>query len=114
MTPPRTLLAWAAACLVLSPAAFADWQAGIDAYRARDFEQAVAEFRQFVDERPDQHAGHLMLGRSLFAAERYKAAAAALRLAEDFEALVEAIRRGGPPKWLPGDPVRGSDGARTG
>ncbi|MDE2850707.1 MAG: tetratricopeptide repeat protein [Acidobacteriota bacterium] len=203
MTPRRTLLAWAAASLALSPPAFADWQAGIDAFKARDFEQAVAEFRQYVDERPDQHAGHLMLGRSLFAAERYRAAASALRRAvslrpgdwqayvmlgqaftyrgrhkkaevslrtalgladgedrnlvlnwigfvlyrqgryaeaaeayhsagnpeaaqevreiqrrvaedaEDLEALVEAIRRGGPPKWLPGDPVRGSDGART-
>jgi tetratricopeptide (TPR) repeat protein len=50
--------------------AFADWQAGVDAYKASDFEQAVAEFRRFVDERPDQHAGHLMLGRSLFAAGR--------------------------------------------
>ena len=46
----------------------ADWQAGIDAYRASDFERAVAEFRRIVDERPDQHAGHLMLGRSLLAA----------------------------------------------
>ena len=203
MTLSRTLPAWAAACLALSPAAFADWQAGIDAYRAGDFEQAVAEFRQFVDERPGQYAGHLMLGRSLLAAERYKAAASALRRAislkpgdwhayvtlgqtfayrgrhkraevplrtalvladgedrnlvlnwlgfvlwgqgryaeaaeayhgagspeaaqqvredqrrakeeaEDFEALVEAIGRGGPPKWLPGEPVpaRVSDAA---
>ena len=50
--------------------AFADWQAGVDAYKASDFERAVAEFRRVVDERPDQHAGHLMLGRSLLAAGR--------------------------------------------
>ncbi len=93
MTPPGSLLAWAAACLALSPAAFADWQAGIDAYKASNFEQAVAEFQQFVDERPDQHAGHLMLGRSLFAAERYRAAASTLRRAisldsDDWQAYV--------------------------
>ncbi|MCY3930314.1 MAG: hypothetical protein OXH70_01225 [Acidobacteria bacterium] len=32
--------------------------------------------------------------------------------AEDFEALVEAIRRGGPPKWLPGDPAQVSAAPR--
>jgi len=60
-----------ASCLLLASApVFPDWEAGIAAYKASDFEQAVAEFQQFVDERPEQHAGHLMLGRSLLAAGR--------------------------------------------
>ncbi len=84
------VLGWTAACLALSPAAFADWQAGIDAYKASDFEQAVAEFRQFVDERPDEHVGHLMLGRSLFGAGRTDEAIEplerALELRPDYDA----------------------------
>lgn len=63
--------------------AFADWQAGVDAYKASDFERAVAEFRRVVDERPDQYAGHLMLGRSLLAAGKPDEAI------EPFETAVE-------------------------
>lgn len=51
---------------VLAPAAAgADWDAGVAAFRAGRFGEAVAEFRTLVEQSPEAAAGHYMWGLSL-------------------------------------------------
>lgn len=82
MTIYRLPGALTASCLLLAASAtFADYEAGAAAFRAGNFELAVAEFRKFAEERPDEPRGHHMLGRSLISAARPADAVAPLRKA---------------------------------
>lgn len=51
--------------LVAAGAAQADWEAGVAAFKAKNYSQAVTEFSAVVEEQPEYAGGHLMLGRSL-------------------------------------------------
>ncbi|MYB19117.1 MAG: tetratricopeptide repeat protein [Holophagales bacterium] len=82
MTNRRSSLVLTASCLLLAASgALADYDAGAAAFRAGNFELAVAEFRKFVEERPDEPRGYHMLGRSLISAGRPGDAVVPLRKA---------------------------------
>ncbi|MDE2850706.1 MAG: tetratricopeptide repeat protein [Acidobacteriota bacterium] len=82
MTTRRSVLTLTALSLLLTASiATAGYEEGMAAFKARNFEQAVAEFQQFVEERPDQHAGYQMLGLSLLSARRPAEAVAPLEKA---------------------------------
>ncbi len=71
MTTRRSILTLAALSLLLTASiATAGWDEGMAAFKSGNFAQAIAEFQQFVEERPDQHAGYQMLGLSLMSARR--------------------------------------------
>lgn len=71
MTIRRSILTVAALSLLLTASiATAGYEEGVAAFKAGNFAQAIAEFQQFVEERPDQHAGYQMLGLSLMSARR--------------------------------------------
>jgi tetratricopeptide (TPR) repeat protein len=67
--------------LLTASLATAGYEEGVAAFKAGNFAQAVAEFQQFVEERPDQHAGYQMLGLSLLSARRPAEAVAPLEKA---------------------------------
>ncbi len=48
-----------------SGAALVEWEAGVAAFEAGDYPKAVQEFRQVVEQSPEAHSGHYMLGLSL-------------------------------------------------
>lgn len=73
------VLALALLCLPLP--AFADWQAGVDAFKAGDHGTAAAEFAAEVERRPDWHGAHLMLGRALLGQKRSEQALASFQAA---------------------------------
>lgn len=82
MTTRRSVPTLTALSLLLTASiATAGYEEGMAAFKARNFEQAVAEFQQFVEERPDQHAGYQMLGLSLLSARRPAEAVAPLEKA---------------------------------
>ena len=57
-----------ALALLAASAASAGWDEGVAAFKAGNYAQAIAEFQQFVEERPDEEAlvvGYQMLARSL-------------------------------------------------
>ena len=69
MTTRRFVFLLAALSVLLTASvAVAGYEEGVAAFKAKNFAQAVAEFQQFVEERPDQQAGYVMLGRSLLSA----------------------------------------------
>ena len=71
MTTRRPVLALTTICALLTASvAFAGWDEGMAAFKSGNFAQAVAEFQQFVEERPDEHGGYQMLGLSLISARR--------------------------------------------
>ena len=71
MTIRRPVLAFTTVCALLTASvAFAGWDEGMAAFKSGNFAQAVAEFQQFVEERPDEHGGYQMLGLSLISARR--------------------------------------------
>lgn len=76
-----------AAIVALSAAAplFANWDAGVAAFKAKNYAQAQKEFEAVVKERPDWSGGHLMLGRAHLLANRVGDATNALRKAYDLE-----------------------------
>ena len=55
---------------LVAAASLASHEEGLAAFKAGEYDRAATLFRQVVDERPDQVAAHLMLGRSLLSAGR--------------------------------------------
>ena len=107
MTIRRSLLVLAAASILLAASAVsAGYEEGVAAFKAGNYDQAVAEFQQFVEERPDQHAGYVMLGRSLISARKAKDAVAPLQKALEMNAddiasrvyLGQALYQSGNPR----------------
>lgn len=78
-----------ATCLVLalllglSTVASADWNAGVKAFKARNYTEAAREFQGVVKDRPDWAGGHYMLGRTLLNLKRNQEALSELRKAYD-------------------------------
>ncbi len=83
MTSHRSVLALATACALLgASASSAGWEAGVVAFQAGNYAQAIAEFQQFVEERTDEEAlqkGYRMLAQSLLRGGKAKEAVAAFQ-----------------------------------
>ena len=83
MTSHRSVLALATACVLLgASASSAGWEAGVVAFQAGNYAQAIAEFQQFVEERTDEEAlqkGYRMLAQSLLRGGKAKEAVAAFQ-----------------------------------
>ena len=60
----RIRLLTALALAICAGAARADWDAGVAAFKAKNYPQAQKEFEVVVRERPDWSGGYLMLGHS--------------------------------------------------
>ncbi|MEM6793324.1 MAG: tetratricopeptide repeat protein [Acidobacteriota bacterium] len=73
---PAPALLIAGLLLLASPGARAEdaWQSGVEAFKSGDLESAEQVFRGVVEDRPDWHGGHLMLGQTLLRQSRYEAA----------------------------------------
>jgi tetratricopeptide (TPR) repeat protein len=63
----------------------ADWNKGVEAYKARDYSAAVQEFSKVVEQSPDHAGSHYMLGISLRGAGQYSKAVASLRKAAELD-----------------------------
>ena len=107
MTTRRSVLALAVVCALLTASvAFAGWDEGVAAFRSGNYAQAIAEFQQFVEERPDQQAGYQMLGRSLLRGGKAGEAVAAFQKAIEMKAddigsqvlLGQAFYQSGKPR----------------
>lgn len=107
MTTRRSVLALAAICALLTASvAFAGWDEGVAAFKSGNYAQAIAEFQQFVEERPDQQAGYQMLGRSLLRGGKAGEAIAAFQKAIEMKAddigsqvlLGQAFYQSGKPR----------------
>lgn len=80
----RKLLVPLVALLFLgTSSAFAGWEEGVVAYNKGDHQTAVTEFQEVVEQNPDAHQGHSMLGRSLSKLKRQKEALNHFRKAYD-------------------------------
>lgn len=71
--------------LLAGAPAFADWDAGVAAFKAKNYPQAQKEFEGVVKDRPDWSGGYLMLGRTHLLSQRVNEAANALRKAYDLD-----------------------------
>ena len=72
--------------LLAASAASAGWDEGVAAFKAGNYAQAIAEFQQFVEERPGQQAGYVMLGRSFINGRRASDAVAPFQKALQMKA----------------------------
>ncbi|MCD4750023.1 MAG: tetratricopeptide repeat protein [Thermoanaerobaculales bacterium] len=63
----------------------ADYNKGVEAYRARDYSTAVKEFQAVVQQSPDHAGSHYMLGLSLRGAKQTSKALASLRKATELD-----------------------------
>ncbi len=103
----RSTLALGSVCALLTVAvASAGWDEGVAAFKAGNYAQAIAEFQQFVEERPDQQVGYQMLGRSLLSGGKAGDAIAAFQKAIEMKAddissqvlLGQAFYQSGKPR----------------
>ncbi len=72
-----------AVLLFLSTPLLAGWTEGVAAYKRGDFTLAALEFKEFVDQNPDNANGHFMLGLSLGELNRMEDSLHHLRKAHD-------------------------------
>jgi len=72
------------AVAVAAPA-FAGWDEGVAAFKAKNFAQAAREFEAVAKDRPDWAGGYLMLGRSQLLMDRASDAVNSLRKAYDLD-----------------------------
>lgn len=107
MTTRRPVFLLAALSVLLTASvAAAGWDEGVAAFTAKNYSQAIAEFQQFVEERPDQQQGYAMLGRSLLLGGRADDALAPLQKALELKAddipsqvyLGQAFHQAGKPR----------------
>jgi tetratricopeptide (TPR) repeat protein len=75
----------AAGWLFTCAAAYADWDAGVAAFKGKNFAQATKEFEGVVKERPDWAGGYLMLGRTQLLVNRANEAVLTLRKGYDLD-----------------------------
>jgi len=71
--------------LAVALPAGADYNKGVEAYRARDYATAVKEFRAVVEQSPEHAGSHYMLGISLRANKQISEALASLRKATELD-----------------------------
>ena len=74
-----------AGLLTLVTPAFAGWDEGVAAFKAKNYAQAAKEFEQVVKERADWGGGYLMLGRSQLLLGRTNDSVISLRKAYDLD-----------------------------
>lgn len=68
---------------LMATSAFADWEAGVQAFKDRNFDAAIQNFQKVVESSPEAFQGHYMLGLSLGQAGRKEEALNHLRKAYD-------------------------------
>ena len=68
---------------------FADYAAGMAAFKAKDYAKAVQEFKAVIESQPNEPATHYMLGLSLRAQGSLSPAVAALRKAVELDSASE-------------------------
>ncbi|HVS62967.1 MAG TPA: tetratricopeptide repeat protein [Thermoanaerobaculia bacterium] len=81
----------------------ADWDAGVVAFQAGKFSEAVTSFQKYVEKVPDAYQGHQMLGQALLRTKQYGPAATHLQKADELKggdaqiqlALGQALLLGG-------------------
>ncbi len=78
-----TIAALTVLAMTWAGAASADWNAGVAAFTARDYQTAASEFQEVVDQQPDLFQGHYMLGQALVKLKRMQDALPHLRKAYD-------------------------------
>ena len=78
-----TIAALAVLALVSAGAVTAEWQAGVAAFTAKDYQTAAREFQEVVDQQPELFQGHYMLGQTLIKLNRMSDALPHLRKAYD-------------------------------
>lgn len=71
------------ALVFLATTASADWQNGLDHFKAGNLAEAEADFRQVAETQPDWYGGHRMLGRVLLQADRWPEAVKSLARAHE-------------------------------
>ena len=71
--------------LAVAIPAGADYNKGVEAYKARDYSTAVQEFEKVVEQSPDHAGSHYMLGISLRGAKQTSKALASLRKATELD-----------------------------
>lgn len=67
----------------------ADWQTGVHAFQAEDWDAARAQFQAVTDAQPAWYGGHLMLGRTYLELDRHEEALASLEKAWTLDARPE-------------------------
>jgi Flp pilus assembly protein TadD len=85
MFHPRFLVLSLAGALAVTAPAFAGWEQGVAAFKAKNYAQAAREFEAVVAERPDWSGGYLMLGRTQLQQDRASEAVATLRKGYDLD-----------------------------
>jgi len=83
MSDRRNLIASLAGALLLAAPAFAGWDQGVAAFKAKNFAQASREFEAVIAERPDWSGGYLMLGRTQLLQDKAGDAVTTLRKGYD-------------------------------
>jgi Flp pilus assembly protein TadD len=81
----------------------ADWDAGVTAFQAGKFSEAVTAFQKYVEKAPEAYQGHQMLGQALLRTKQYGPAATHLQRADELKggdatiqlALGQALLLGG-------------------
>jgi Flp pilus assembly protein TadD len=83
----RKLLTTVLLLLLCAGGAFADddWDAGVAAFNAGKFNEAVAAFQRYVEKVPDAYQGHQMLGQALLRGKQYAQAATHLQKANELK-----------------------------
>lgn len=82
----------AALALVAPGAADEDWDAGVAAYRAKNYSQAAAAFARYVEKVDDAYQGHQMLGVSLLNSGQAAKAATHLSRANELKPNTSQIQ----------------------
>jgi tetratricopeptide (TPR) repeat protein len=67
--------------LMIATVAIADWDAGVKAFQAKNYAEAITQFKAVVEGQPDVFQGHMMLGQAYFKAGKNAEAAASLKRA---------------------------------
>lgn len=84
-----TILVCLSLLAAVGSTAMADWQEGVDAFQAKNFQEAANQFQAFIKnaadlggaEKPEYAPAYLMLGRSLYSLKQYKEAIDPLKTA---------------------------------
>lgn len=86
------ILILAAALLLTSSIARADYQAGVKAFQSGDFAGAATAFKAVTEDQPDWPGGHMMLGWSYLRMKKTNEAVSALSKAYDLDSANPAIQ----------------------
>ena len=76
-----TTLSLVALLILGAGAAQADWEAGVAAFKAGNFAEAINQFKAVVEAQPEYAGGHLMLGNAYLKANQPKQAVPQLQKA---------------------------------